>query len=98
MSVCLTSDFTETGTVCSLVYDIPNKKLTTLGNFSKGHWENVKDSLGNKREQSEMERWRGLAKIGSQADRHILNAQADVIESFKGKGDLEEISMDWPTL
>lgn len=29
----------ETGTICSLVYDVKNKTITTLLGFSKGHWE-----------------------------------------------------------
>jgi phenolic acid decarboxylase len=30
----------ETGTICSLVYDIKNQTITTLLGFSKGHWDN----------------------------------------------------------
>lgn len=39
----------ETGTICSLVYDIPNKKISTLLAFSQGHWENPADAHGDKR-------------------------------------------------
>lgn len=84
--------------MCSLVYDIPNKKITTLLNFSKGHWENAEAAHGNKRNAADLERWRGLAKIGHQTDRFILNDQADILEAFQGQGDLEEIEMGWPTL
>jgi hypothetical protein len=80
------------------VYDIPNKKITTLLNFSKGHWEQAEAAHGNKRNAADLERWRGLAKIGKQTDRHILNDQADIKKAFKGQGDLEQIDMDWPTL
>jgi hypothetical protein len=88
----------ETGTICSLVYDIPNKRIVTLLGFSKGHWENAKEAHGNKRNLEDFNRWRGLAKIGKQTDRFLLHDQADIHESFKGPGKLEEIEMDWPTL
>lgn len=29
----------ETGTICSLVWDLKNSTITTLLGFSKGHWE-----------------------------------------------------------
>lgn len=67
-------------------------------NFSKGHWEQAEAAHGNKRNADDLERWRKLAKIGNQIDRHILNDQADIKKVFKGKGDLEEIDMNWPTL
>lgn len=54
----------ETGTVVSLVYDIPHKKITTLLAFSKGHWENPQQAHGNKRNPADFARWRDLAKIG----------------------------------
>ncbi|CAO1639131.1 unnamed protein product [Sympodiomycopsis kandeliae] len=88
----------ETGTICSLVYDITNQKITTLLGFSKGHWENPQEAHGNKRNQKDFDRWRGLAKIGIQTDRKFLNDQADITERFVGKGDLEEIDPAWPTL
>ncbi|KAL3423052.1 hypothetical protein PVAG01_04799 [Phlyctema vagabunda] len=53
----------ETGTICSLVYDITNKKITTLLGFSQGHWENPEEAHGDKRNPKDLERWRGLAKI-----------------------------------
>lgn len=88
----------ETGTICSLVYDIPRKRITTLLGFSKGHWENAEAAHGNKRNADDLERWRGLAKIGAQTDRHLLHDQANILESFHGPGTLEDIKMDWPTL
>jgi hypothetical protein len=37
-----------------LVYDIPNKKITTLLGFSKGHWKNAEDAHGDKRNPDDM--------------------------------------------
>jgi hypothetical protein len=54
-------------------------------------WENPKEAHGDKRNSSDFERWRGLAKIGNQTDRFLLNEQADLVEIFKGKGNLERI-------
>lgn len=89
----------ETGTICSLVYDAPSKKITTLLGFSKGHWENPEQAHGDKRNLDDLKRWRKLAEVGSkQTDRHMLSEQADVHTVFKGKGDLEPIEESWPTL
>jgi len=88
----------ETGTICSLVYDIPNKKISTLLAFSQGHWEHPQEAHGDKRNPTEFERWRGLAKIGKQTDRFMLNEQADILEAFKGKGDLVPIDPEAETL
>ncbi|KAI4730080.1 putative phenol acid carboxylase [Aureobasidium sp. EXF-10728] len=87
----------ETGTICSLVYDIKNEKITTLIAFSKGHWENAKEARGDKREKEVFERWRGLAKQGSQVERFMLSEQADIKEKFKGKGELVPIEEDAET-
>jgi phenolic acid decarboxylase len=88
----------ETGTICSLVYDIPKGKITTLLGFSKGHWENAEAAHGDKRKPEDFEKWRKLAEIGKQTDRHMLSEQADISEVFKGKGDLEPIEEGWPTM
>ena len=89
----------ETGTICSLVFDIPNKRITTLLAFSKGHWTQNEAARGDKRNPEDLERWRNLAKIGeSQADRVLLSEQADILEDFRGPGNLEAIQMEWPTL
>lgn len=88
----------ETGTICSLVYDIKNDRITTLLGFSKGHWEKAEEAHGDKRNKEDLERWRGLAKIGSQVDRHLLSEQATISEKFHGKGNLEPIEESWPTL
>lgn len=88
----------ETGTICSLVYDIPNKKISTLLGFSKGHWEHPVEAHGDKRNPEDFERWRGLARLGTQTDRFMLSEQATILQSFKGKGDLEPIEPDAVTL
>ncbi|KAJ5887805.1 hypothetical protein N7495_007846 [Penicillium taxi] len=89
----------ETGTICSLVYDIPNKKITTLLGFSKGHWTQAEDAHGDKRNHEDLERWRGLARVGeSQTDRHMLSEQADILEDFRGPGDLKPSDPNAPTL
>ena len=89
----------ETGTICSLVLDIPNKRITTLLAFSKGHWTQNEASHGDKRNLEDLKRWRDLAKIGdSQADRVLLSEQADILEDFRGAGNLEAIQMESPTL
>lgn len=88
----------ETGTMCSLVYDIPRRRITTMIGFSKGHWEKAKDAHGDKRNPEDFERWRGLAKIGIQTDRVILNEQANILEDFRGPGNLKPAENSWPTL
>nr|AFR57471.1 calycin-like protein [Epichloe inebrians] len=87
----------ETGTVVSLVYDIPNQKITTLIAFSKGHWQNAEAAHGDKRNETDFERWRGLAKIGIQTERFMLSEQANIVKKFKGKGKLVPITGDEPT-
>ncbi|KAH8178466.1 phenolic acid decarboxylase (PAD) domain-containing protein [Sarocladium implicatum] len=87
----------ETGTICSLVYDIPNKKITTLIAFSKGHWEKAEDAHGDKRNAADFDRWRGLAKLGTQTDRFMLSEQADINEIFRGRGNLVPIKESDPT-
>lgn len=64
----------------------------------KGHWENAEAAHGDKRNPTDFERWRGLAQIGIQTDRHMLSEQAEIVDTFKGKGDLEPIEQSWPTL
>ena len=88
----------ETGTIVSLVYDITGKRMTTMIGFSKGHWEQNEAALGDKRNKEDMERWRGLAKSGTQTDRVMLSEQANILEDFRGAGNLEPIEMSWPTL
>lgn len=82
----------------ALVYDIPSRKITTLLGFSKGHWENNKEAHGDKRNPEDLARWRKLAKIGIQTDRHLLSEQAIILEDFWGPADLLPVSMDMPTL
>ncbi|KAH6703314.1 Calycin-like protein [Leptodontidium sp. MPI-SDFR-AT-0119] len=88
----------ETGTICSLIYDIPKQTITTLLAFSEGHWENPEAAHGDKRNAEDFQRWRGLASIGCQIDRFLLNEQAGIVECFRGKGDLEPIEGDEETI
>lgn len=64
----------------------------------QGHWENPEAAHGDKRNAADFERWRGLARIGIQTDRHMLAEQADIVDVFRGKGDLEPIEQSLPTL
>jgi phenolic acid decarboxylase len=88
----------ETGTVVSLVYDIPRGTVTTLIAFSKGHWDNPESAHGDKRVSEDFKRWRTLRKIGDQGERVMLSEQATVAEKFMGKGVLKPIEMSWPTM
>ncbi|KAL8827172.1 MAG: hypothetical protein Q9191_003351, partial [Dirinaria sp. TL-2023a] len=83
-----------TGSVVSLVYDISLQQITSLACFSQGHWENPEKAHGDKRNPEDFERWRGLAKIGTQKDRFMLAEKAKVLEVFRGKGDLVPIEPD----
>lgn len=88
----------ESGTICSLVYDIPQARITTMLNFSKGHWEYPEKAHGDKRNPEDFQRWRELAKVGGATERKILNDQATILKSFRGAGDLEDIDLNAPTL
>lgn len=66
--------------------------------FSKGHWEHAEEAHGDKRNPEDLERWRKLAKIGIQTDRHMLSEQADIHTVGKGAMDLEPIEESWLTL
>lgn len=87
----------ETGTICSLVYDIKLEKISTLLGFSQGHWENAEAAHGDKRNPEDFARWRKLADIGNQTARFMLAEQANLVEIFRGKGDLEPIDLDAET-
>jgi hypothetical protein len=86
----------ETGTIVSAVYDIKEKSMTTMIAFSEGHWKEAEKAHGDKRNQEDLQRWRGLAGIGSQTSRFMLCEKAHIVESFKGKGKLVPISQDDP--
>lgn len=88
----------ETGTIVSLVYDIKNKKITTMIGFSKGHWEYNAEAHGDKRNPEDYARWRKLAEYGNQRDRLILSEQADILEVSRGAGSLVPIDPDAETL
>ncbi|KPM46152.1 hypothetical protein AK830_g257 [Neonectria ditissima] len=82
----------ETGTIVSIAYDIPQGKVTTLIGFSKGHWQNPTAAHGDKRNATDFQRWRDLAKIGTQVERFMISEQGTVVDKFRGKGDLVPIA------
>lgn len=57
----------KTDTICSLAYDIPNKKIFTLLAFSQGHWELAEQAHGDKRKAQDLEGW-GWGGLGSRAN------------------------------
>lgn len=75
----------ETGTICSLVYDIPNRSITTLLGFSKGHWEQAEAAHGDKRNPEDFTRWRKLAEVGKQSDRFMLQSRRKSRRSSKAR-------------
>ena len=81
----------ETGTVVSAVYDIPNKKITTLISFSEGHWKQADVAHGDKRHKDDLEKWRKLADVGNQASRFMLSEQANIVEAFKVSQDCSKL-------
>ncbi|KAH8650057.1 Calycin-like protein [Xylariales sp. PMI_506] len=87
----------ETGTVVSLVYDVREQRISTLIAFSQGHWERAAEARGDKRDPRALERWRALATVGKQTDRFMLSEQADILQRFKGRGDLEPVEPDVET-
>ena len=78
----------ETGTVVSAVYDITNRRVTTLISFSEGHWKHAEMAHGDKRQKEDLERWRKLADVGNQVSRFMLSEQADIVEVFKASSTL----------
>ncbi|KAF2248443.1 hypothetical protein BU26DRAFT_334276 [Trematosphaeria pertusa] len=84
----------ETGTIVSLVYDIKERRVTTMIAFSRGHWEKSEEAKGDKRRKEDFERWRRLAEIGTQTERFVLCEQAEVVEVFRGRGSLEGVKED----
>lgn len=60
--------------------------------------KNQEKAHGNKRNPEDFARWKELAKVGNQAERFMLSEQANIVEVFKGKGDLEPIEKDAITL
>ncbi|KAF9952926.1 hypothetical protein BGZ72_005811 [Mortierella alpina] len=88
----------ETGSVFSIVYDIPSKRMTGLLGLSKGHATHPELARGDKRNPEDLARWSKLAEIGKQTERHMISDQVDVVESFYGSGTLDDIDLNAPTL
>ncbi|KAL4897077.1 Calycin-like protein [Aspergillus ambiguus] len=81
----------ETGTICSIIYDIPQQCITTMIGLSKGHWEGIDATHGDKQNPEDLERWARLANIGNQAERKIISQQVIISYEFRGRGSLEPI-------
>ncbi|KAK4687536.1 hypothetical protein P7C73_g2578, partial [Tremellales sp. Uapishka_1] len=96
--VSLVLTLAETGTVVSIIVDLPKKRITTYMAFSKGHWDFPEKAHGDKRNADDFARWRTLADVGKNTDRHILPEQATIDTISEGKGDLEDIDDDAPTI
>lgn len=47
-----------------------------------GHWDKPEDAHGDKRNPEDFDRFRGLAKIGTQMERHILPEQATLNQIY----------------
>ncbi|KAF9568574.1 hypothetical protein EC968_002912 [Mortierella alpina] len=91
-------DLSETGSVFSIVYDIPNKRLTGLLGLSKGHATQPELARGDKRNPEDLARWWKLSEIGKQTERTMISEQVDVVESFIGSGNLDDIDLNACTL
>ncbi|KAL0579410.1 hypothetical protein V5O48_002581, partial [Marasmius crinis-equi] len=90
----------ETGTIVSMLFDIKEGRVTTMINFSEGHWTRSEEARGDKRNPEDFERWRGLAGVGTRMPdtRTMLCQQGFVAEDFRGTGDLDGIETSWPCL
>ncbi|GHJ86382.1 hypothetical protein NliqN6_2784 [Naganishia liquefaciens] len=88
----------ETGTVVSIIVDLAQKRITTYMAFSRGHWDFPEKAHGDKRNPEDFARWRELASVGKNTDREVLPEQATIDEIFEGRGDLEDIDEDAPTI
>lgn len=51
----------ETGTIVTIAFDQDEKRLTTAGYFSYGHWNKPEQAHGYKRDK--LDQWRELAMI-----------------------------------
>lgn len=53
---------------------------------------------GDKRNPADFARWRELASVGKNTDREILPEQATIDRITEGRGELEDIDEDAPTI
>ena len=53
---------------------------------------------GDKRNPEDFERWRKLAEVGKNTDREVIPEQATIDTITEGRGDLEDIDENAPTL
>ncbi|OWZ33175.1 phenolic acid decarboxylase [Cryptococcus neoformans c45] len=88
----------ETSTVVSIIVDLPQKRIITYMAFSRGHWDYPEKAHGDKRNPEDFERWKKLAEVGKNTDRETLAEQATIDIITEGRGDLEDIDKDAPTI
>jgi hypothetical protein len=88
----------ETGTIVSLVYDIQRATVTTLYALSEGHRERPEGAHEDERDRRDSERRRGSAVAGKQTERMVLVERAEIVEKFKGRGQLAEIGPEAETM
>jgi hypothetical protein len=79
----------ETGTIVSTVYDTREQRMSALIAFSECHWKHPEEAHGDKRNSEDLKRWRRLADVGNQTSRFMLCEQANILQTFKGKGGTE---------
>lgn len=51
---------------------------TLMWDVPTGHWEEPEKAHGDKRKPEDLQRWRELAQIGTQMEKHILPEQASI--------------------
>ncbi|KAI9478489.1 MAG: Calycin-like protein [Benjaminiella poitrasii] len=86
----------ETATVVTITVDFEEKKVTCFIAFSQGHWEKNNEAHGDKRNEEDLKRWRGLAKVGDHTKTHVHLDAAPIIEINEGPGNLKPVTMDMP--
>ncbi|BGP28502.1 hypothetical protein JCM10296v2_000237 [Rhodotorula toruloides] len=80
-----------------MALDLTEKRVTTFMSFSWGHWNPAEEAHGYKRDK--LEKWRELAGDRPEPkERHQLPEQATIDKIYEGKGSLQDIERDWPTL
>ena len=88
----------ETGSIVSLVRDIPEKGVSTFIAWHcmalladsvahrPDHWAHAKRASDDKRNEEDFERFRKLSAMGSLTDSKLLSNHRTVIKHFKTKG------------
>jgi hypothetical protein len=75
------------------------KSTLTKGKSSSSSGEKAEEAHGDKRNPSDFDRWRGLAKIGGPKERHTIMEQATLEVIEDGRPDyIKDIEDDAETL